>query len=99
MPALASTAWSSIQTRADTHMDAAGAGIRTGVERLKGGASAESTHRVADFRGQHVQNADSSALLTCMTGNSRTLTSFEALGHAGMMMPGRAAVMCCRMCR
>jgi len=34
-----------------------------------------------------------------MTDNSRTLTSFEALGDAGMMMAGRDSVMCCRMCR
>jgi len=34
-----------------------------------------------------------------MTDNARTLTSFEALGNAGMMMAGRDAVMCCRMCR
>jgi hypothetical protein len=31
-----------------------------------------------------------------MYDNARTLTSFEALGNAGMMMAGRA--MCCRMC-
>jgi len=34
-----------------------------------------------------------------MTDTVRTLTSFEALGNAGMMMAGRNGVMCCRMCR
>lgn len=32
-----------------------------------------------------------------MSDVSRTPTSLEALGNAGMMMPGRVA--CCRMCR
>jgi len=32
-----------------------------------------------------------------MTDHSRTLTSLEALGNAGMMLPVRA-VACCRMC-
>jgi len=32
-----------------------------------------------------------------MSDNARPLTSFEAFGNAGMMMPRRA--MCCRMCR
>ena len=35
--------------------------------------------------------------LACMTDHSRTLTSLEAPGNAGMMMPVRA-VACCRMC-
>ncbi len=35
--------------------------------------------------------------LAAMTDHSRTLTSLEAPGNAGMMMPVRA-VACCRMC-
>jgi hypothetical protein len=34
-----------------------------------------------------------------MTTNALPLTSSEALGNAGMMMPGIRAVTCCRMSR
>ncbi len=49
--------------------------------------------------GRHeLTHSPADALLARMTDTTRTLTSFEAIGHAGMMMPGRAR-MCCRMCR
>jgi hypothetical protein len=35
--------------------------------------------------------------LARMTDHARALTSFEAFGNAGMMMPARA-MSCCRMC-
>ena len=85
-----------------------GATSRSCSARSTRSSTRSGTSSPASATPETASTAPCNSLVTCilcvtckklarMTDHSRTLTSFEAPGDAGMMMPVRE-VMCCRMC-